>query len=135
MHRSRRIKGDSDLFPLRAITAPGPAGELVRSGRKHPASSSLGSVSVALHASEPQLPAVISEIPCNETAIIQTTFFFFCFTLYLLHIGRRKEENPREKHSPSDCKFSCVCRTGGEEAMAVPVKAALSLLVLTVTSE
>lgn len=38
LHRSRGIEGDSVLcsrFSLRAITAPGPAVESVRSGRKH----------------------------------------------------------------------------------------------------
>ncbi len=107
LHRTRRrTKGDSVLYtrlPLRAITAPGPAVESVRSGRKHPASSSLGSVSAALHASEPQLPAVICGIPCDETAIIQPAFsLYFTFFTYFASRAEKRKTNAR------NTKFCCV---------------------------
>jgi len=92
--------------------------------------SAESTVCTLLHASSLQLPAVVYGVSRNETTLIHPVFFLLFPTL-LQQIERTKEENAAD---PPSVSFS-VCRTGGEEAMAVPVKTALAVLVLTVASE
>lgn len=57
------------------------------------------------------------------------------YFLPVLHFEHRKEGEKNNKTRARSAKFSRVCRTGGEDAMAAPVKAALVLLILTVASK
>lgn len=71
-----------------------------------------------------------SSFPLVVFATLPSTTFLFIFTLN----AERRTKKTKNNRARS-AKFTRVCRTGGEDAMAAPVKAALALLILTVASK